>query len=128
MPDAGFPKKLRLANAAEFKAVFSKVEYKISNRHLLIFALENARNYPRLGLVISKKHVPLAVDRNRIKRLLRDEFRTHQHLLAGLDIVILARNDLAAQNNASLHSAISRLWKDLSKQHGSRINGVKPIS
>jgi ribonuclease P protein component len=122
VPDAGFSKKLRLSDAAEFKAVFSGAEYKLSNRNLLVLAIRNSFSYPRLGLVISKKNVHLSVDRNRIKRLLRTTFRMNQNLLAGLDIVILARNDLGALDNPGLRQAITRLWQDLAAKHGSRMS------
>lgn len=47
----------------------------------------NALDYARLGLVVSKKMARRAVDRNYMKRVLREKFRLNQHVLAGLDIV-----------------------------------------
>ncbi|MEX2131991.1 MAG: ribonuclease P protein component [Pseudohongiellaceae bacterium] len=117
MPEAGFPQKLRLSNAAEFNAVFSNVEYKSSSRQLVMFALGNRLSYPRLGLVVGKKNVPLAVDRNRVKRILRASFRQNQQLLVGLDIVILARNELGAVTNKWLHDTSMRMWQDLCNKH-----------
>lgn len=113
MPEAGFPPKLRLANAAEFNAVFSNVEFKASNRQLVMFALGNQLSYPRLGLVVGKKNIPLAVDRNRVKRVLRTSFRQNQQLLVGLDIVILARNDLGTVTSKWLHETAIRMWQEL---------------
>lgn len=120
MPGAGFSKKLRLCSAAEFKAVFGKADYKVSSRCLLVLANRNAFPFPRLGLVISKKNISLAVERNRIKRVLRAAFRANQGLLEGLDIVILARSGLGDMENLALHQSITRLWQELSVKRGNR--------
>ena len=48
----------------------------------------NGLDYPRLGLVIPKSHLPCAVDRNRAKRLLREWFRRNQARLGGCDLVV----------------------------------------
>lgn len=45
----------------------------------------------RLGLAISKKQARRAVDRNRLKRVVRETFRQHRARLPGTDIVVLAR-------------------------------------
>ena len=46
----------------------------------------------RLGVVASKRTFHDAVDRNRARRLLRESFRLHRHLLAdNVDLVLLAR-------------------------------------
>lgn len=113
MPNYGFPKELRLTRAAEYKAVFSKAKYKVSCRHLLIFAIDNALTHPRLGVIVGKKNVARAVQRNRIKRVLRTSFRLNQDLLGSLDIVILARSNLGSLNNNSITEHTSRLWRDL---------------
>lgn len=113
MPEAGFSKKRRLSNAAEFNAVFSKVEYKVASRHLMIFALGNRRDFARLGLVVGRKHAALAVQRNRCKRVMRTSFRQNQQLLAGLDIVILARNEIGTVPSRRLRETIDQLWQEL---------------
>ena len=70
----------------------------------------------RLGLVIAKKHVRLAVQRNRVKRQLRESFRRHQQVLVGLDIVVLARPGLGKLDNATLRAMIDAQWQRLLKQ------------
>ncbi|MBL4819828.1 MAG: ribonuclease P protein component [Gammaproteobacteria bacterium] len=117
MPDYGFPKELRLTRAAEYKAVFSKAKYKVSCRFLLIFAIRNDLPQPRLGVVVGKKNVAKAVQRNRIKRVLRTSYRLNQDLLSGLDIVILARSNLDSLDNQKLAEQIQSLWRDLVKKH-----------
>ena len=52
-----------------------------------LLAAPNGMNYPRLGLIVPKKIIATAIARNRIKRLIRESFRLHQHELIGLDVV-----------------------------------------
>ena len=48
----------------------------------------NAFGVPRLGLIVPKRVFPRAVDRNRMKRVLRELFRGRQALLGSRDILI----------------------------------------
>ena len=113
MSELGFGKKLRLLDAADFQAVFKNARYKVSCRTLLVLAIDNQLPVARLGLVVGKKNVKLAVQRNRIKRLIRESFRSRQQALAGLDIIVLARAGLGDQDNAMIHQSIDTLWSDL---------------
>ncbi|HKW39353.1 MAG TPA: ribonuclease P protein component [Burkholderiales bacterium] len=48
----------------------------------------NPFGVPRLGLIVPKSVFPRAVDRNRVKRMLRELFRTRQTVLGSRDILI----------------------------------------
>jgi ribonuclease P protein component len=48
----------------------------------------NEANLPRLGLIVSKKMAKLAVQRNYMRRVLRELFRLNQHNLPVIDLVI----------------------------------------
>ena len=85
-----FSPELRLLNQSDFRNVFDNTEIKANHPSLLILARMNSSNSPRLGLVIAKKNVKLAVNRNRIKRLIREEFRLHQNFLPPIDLVAIA--------------------------------------
>ncbi|MEX0963740.1 MAG: ribonuclease P protein component [Pseudohongiellaceae bacterium] len=113
MAEFGFPKTSRLLNAADYKAVFSNAQFKVSCRYFLVLAIVNSRSSSRLGLVIAKKNVALAVQRNRIKRQLRNMFRHNSVLLGRLDLVVLARKDADKLDNKQLRNAVETLWQDL---------------
>ena len=85
---ARFGRALRLLRPKEFKRVFDNGA-KSGDEALLILGIRNDLPLPRLGLAIAKKHLKKAVDRNRIKRLVRESFRSHQEELTGLDLVEL---------------------------------------
>ncbi len=116
MADFSFPKKLRLLNALDYQPVFNKTQYKVSCRYLLVLAKRNEKPQPRLGLVIAKKNIAKAVQRNRVKRVIRESFRLNQDLLKHLDIVILTRPGLGNLDNKVIDGKISRLWQELANK------------
>ncbi len=109
-----FPKTFRLTTAAEYRKVFDSAYRSIDNGFLML-ARENTQNIPRLGLAISKKHLRLAVQRNRIKRLIRESFRLHQEELTGLDIVVLAQKRTLKKSNNELIQSMELHWKKIVK-------------
>ncbi|HSC75804.1 MAG TPA: ribonuclease P protein component [Pseudomonadales bacterium] len=117
--DLRFGKQHRLLTPKEFKAVFDGAVFKASHRSLLLLAIPcvTADASPaRLGLVVAKKHARLAVQRNRLKRLLRETFRHHKTELAGLDIVALVKPGLWQMENAAIRAVIEEQWRRLLKQ------------
>jgi len=117
----GFGRNLRLLTASDYKAVFSQAEFKVSCPQFLILAIRHGNVNQRLGLVIAKKNVRLAVQRNRVKRLIRESFRHHQHLLTGLDIVILARKGPDTMDNAIIVQLLEKLWQDLVRRRDRQV-------
>ncbi|GGG58990.1 ribonuclease P protein component [Pseudohongiella nitratireducens] len=116
MTELGFGKERRLLTATDYQSVFNGASFRVSRRQILILANENPSGKTRIGLVIAKKHVRLAVQRNRLKRLTRESFRHHQQLLNGLDIVMLARGGLDKLDNDAVTNMLEQLWQDLCKR------------
>ena len=113
VPSRGFGKRLRLLDATAYRAVFDNVELKAGSPHLVMLCCHNELGHPRLGLVIAKKHVRLAARRNRLKRLIRESFRQHQHHLPALDIVVLARKGADELDNQAAYRLLDKQWKKL---------------
>lgn len=67
----------------------------VADKCFKIFYLNNGRDFARLGIVVSKKVLPRAIDRNRAKRKIREAFRLHQVKLCQLDVVVMVRHGYA---------------------------------
>ena len=115
MSEFSFGKPKRLLNAGDFTPVFNKADIKVSHQHILFLARKNHGIESRLGLVIAKKNVRLAVQRNRIKRIIREYFRLHP-VSQEIDIIVLARKGLGTLDNATLHQLIDQQWRRLEKK------------
>ena len=110
-----FTRAERLLSSADFKAVFDGASVRVSDRHLLILAIPNKDKQLRLGLVIAKKHIKRAVDRNRVKRLIRESFRLNKATLPSVDIVVLARKGMGELDNKELQQLLNNSWLRLNK-------------
>lgn len=115
MPQQGFPRQLRLLNAGDFSHVFEQADLKVHGKGMMALIRLTTRGYPRLGLVVSKKNVKRAVDRNRFKRLVRESIRLRQDHLPSVDIVVLARRGVQDIDNETLHRQLHGMWKRLQR-------------
>jgi len=96
--DAGARKRRRLSRSGEFDRVYREGSSH-ANRFLVVYSFprsEEEADELRLGVSVGRK-VGGAVERNRIKRALREAFWSlEDELPAGHDFVLVARTDIAA--------------------------------
>lgn len=107
-----FPPQLRLKKAAEFKKVFTNPA-KSTDRYFTLLAVRNDFGFPRVGLAIAKKIIRKAVDRNLIKRTVRESFRLQQHSMACIDIVVMARKEALDAKPDALRKSLDKHWLQL---------------
>lgn len=108
-----FTRDKRLLNAADYKYVFDAADRRASHKHLLLLGRYNHQPQCRLGMVIAKKHVKLAVQRNRIKRVTREFLRCCPATDRNLDVIVLARQGVDQLDNATLSSILRQQWQKL---------------
>jgi ribonuclease P protein component len=105
----------RLRCAADFKAVFDAALFKVHQPSFLFLAIPTSLQSSRLGLVVAKKKVRRAHERNRVKRLTRESFRLHQSHLPHLDIVVMPKVGIEAVSNQALHAQLTTAWQKLQR-------------
>jgi len=98
----------RLHTPAEFARVLSRGR-RAGDAVFAIAALPNGLDHARLGLAIAAKAVGNAVERNRVRRLIRELFRACQAELPAVDLVVTARQGARAQSAAVLRASLKRL-------------------
>ncbi|MBV1931048.1 MAG: ribonuclease P protein component [Porticoccaceae bacterium] len=109
MPKETFGKNKRLLTQRIFQQVFDKAPFRVSHRNFLVLARPNELGRARLGLIIGKKNIGLAVNRNRVKRQARETFR-HQHRdLPAIDVIFLARRGLD-DPNTNITEILNKAW------------------
>jgi ribonuclease P protein component len=112
-----FPKSLRLRTRREFLIV-QDTGLKVSADCVLALVKPNGRptEDSRIGLTVSSK-VGNAVVRNRVRRRLRELFRTRRgELPKGLDMVLIARNSAATADWPVFVRAFERLVVELRRR------------
>lgn len=114
MPDAPFPPCVRLRQAGQYKAVFARGRRQ-ADANFTIISLPRKNGPARLGMVVSKKVSRLAVQRNRIKRQVRESFRRNRQQMPALDLVVMARYRAAARSNAELARSLQQHWQRLAQ-------------
>lgn len=108
--ERGFQKNQRLLTKTSIHQVLKKGLRKRGPYFNLFFVRHNEER-SRLGIIVSKRNVRLAVKRNAIKRLIREYFRLHD--IKKMDVVIVAQ----LMKNASkreLHQCLESLFMQVS--------------
>mgnify|MGYP006161665203 CR=1 FL=1 len=104
-----FERNSRLLTPSHFQTVFSK-PIRFGSSHITILITPNLSEINRLGLAIAKKRVKLAVQRNRIKRQIRESYRLNQHNLPHIDIVVMVKSGSDKLENSEINKQLEKIW------------------
>ncbi len=105
-----FSRSSRLVHAQQYRQVFA-LNFRLRDDCITLLIGEHCGNQSRLGFAIAKKQVKRAVDRNRLKRLIRESFRLHQHELPDVDIVIMVRQNILTLTHGEIFNRLNKLWQ-----------------
>lgn len=96
--------------------VYSMVRFLKCINPILFLAKLTEQPNSRLGIVVAKKKVRRAHERNRIKRLARESFRLHQpNFGSDIDIVVMPKVGIEAITNAELYQQLDFAWQKLQR-------------
>tara|TARA_B100002019_G_scaffold277513_1_gene277393 strand:- start:257 stop:643 length:387 start_codon:yes stop_codon:yes gene_type:complete len=115
-----YKKQHRLRSSKEFQNAFDKVYRRQSGKCFTVLFSANNLSNNRLGLIVPKKHVSLAVDRNKIKREIRTFFRCYIKnnffFEKKYDVIVLAKSPAQHLNPKQLKEELNVLWNRLKKK------------
>jgi len=100
----------RLLRADGFEHVIQAEN--IAEKQFKIFFAPNSGKCARLGIVASKRTLPRAVNRNHVKRIIREVFRQHNIKHFGLDLVVMVRRNSPLMADAQIDN-LKKLFSQL---------------
>jgi ribonuclease P protein component len=109
----GFPRCVRLIKTDDYSSVFN-FRKRLTGNFLVIHYQLNALCLPRLGLVVAKKTTRLAVQRNYMKRVLRELFRACDYRdLGNVDLIIRTQKTFIPADFPIVEQEFKRLFTQL---------------
>jgi len=108
--DFSYTHRDRLQNASQFTRVFDQAT-KSSSEFFIILSRENTENQPRLGIVVAKRRAKRSVDRNIIKRIIRESFRLNKVMLPANDFIVILKRPIKIIKRSNLRLQMETLWK-----------------
>ena len=111
---ARFPPASRLKKRSDFMRVYTN-GWKQEGRWFTLFVLPTGKE-GRIGIVVSRRFGK-AVDRNRIKRRVREAFRLNRTQFYGYDIVVIPRESCKRRNTEAIARAlVSEVKKAIARE------------
>ena len=106
----GLSKKERILKPIQFRHAFQQGAL-AKTEHIWLYSCQNGLSYNRIGISVSKKRVANAADRNQIKRIIREFYRTSKNRFgSGADLIFVLRK--APAKAQSLNKAMSSLCRN----------------
>ncbi len=102
----------RLRRKSQFDAAYARGR-RFGNGFFAVTASSNDKHGARLGMAVAVRTAGGAVERNRIRRIIRESFRLHQHALPAVDLVVSAKPSVRGAPGRELHASLAALWKKL---------------
>jgi len=112
--EEGYSRRHRFSVQGSFGTVL-RGSRKLRGRFAILHVAPGRPGVSRLGIALTRRLVPHSVDRNLVKRLVRDTFRRHVAKHAGLDCVVSLRERFDAAKSEPVFAEIRTLFDQLAK-------------
>lgn len=112
--DQGFRARHRLRKTDEFSSVFA-FRRSLRGKNIDLLYRPNTVGTARLGVAVQKKIIRTAVDRNQVKRIVRESFRLMRDRLPHYDVVVRVLPGLDLRNRGALREEMNALFARLAK-------------
>ncbi|MFW5953847.1 MAG: ribonuclease P protein component [Guyparkeria sp.] len=112
---ARFPRTARLLTGRDYQTVM-RGGFRVHTANLMLVVSARSEGQARLGLAVSRRRVRRAHERNRIKRVAREEFRLMRTDLAPMDVVVLAKPGADEVSMDELHRQMRHALKKASRK------------
>ena len=110
----GLPRQRRLRRSVEFKRLYAQGR-RLSQERFTAVVHANELGAARLGLSVAARILRRAVQRNRVRRLIRESFRHHQRSLPAVDIVVGLRAPFGELDSSQMRRSLEKLWRKISQ-------------
>ena len=109
------PADRRLRRKCDFEAVYARGR-RFGDSFFAVVSCANDAAGPRLGLAVASKTAGNSVERNRIRRIVRESFRLRQHDIPSVDLVVSARTRVRGAAGGELRASLDALWNKVREQ------------
>ena len=99
----------RLLHSEDYRTTIAK-RCRSDDQLFTVFAARRPTGGARLGITVSRRVSTKAVRRNRLKRRVRESFRYHKQPLAGLDLVVIARQEANETERLQVDRSLFGQW------------------
>jgi len=99
----------RLLHSEDYRTTIAK-RCRSDDQLFTVFAARRPTGGARLGITVSRRVSTKAVRRNRLKRRVRESFRYHKQPLAGLDLVVIARQEANETGRLQIDRSLFVHW------------------
>ena len=112
-------KEYRVKKSQDFDNIIRKKQ-SFANRQFVIYYQKNNLDHMRLGISVSKK-LGKAHERNKLKRYVRESFKTRKDFLKNYDIIIIVRPAAKGLSFLEFGSSIDHVLKRSKLYRGKRV-------